>query len=666
MKCCAALCLILTLCIPGNLSAEDSLELSLFPNYMLPGSAARDLQPDRSSSADPESPWSLEAQPTPLLWNQTVPTDRKFFQLDWEPGENKPFTLELWVLDHVKYQRKQPLGAFLTIREPGGLQQPLATVGTWAGEAFFGIAQSPVGPFSRRNQVKSQPIELPHHGWARYYYHLVLTYDGSALKYYFNGELQPDVITERLSDWRGADWPAAPWFELSGYFALDPGLTLENFTQHAAAYPKALTAEEVEQAFLKRQGGILEGIRFPDQPHFTAGPYLNYATETGINLLFETDRPMEAVVEVLRQLPEDVANELSAAELISEKNMTRDRENDPSSSEFRRVLALAPEDRLHEMTLDGLNPDTPYFYRVVAREPEGESSDPTILDSGYLTFQTAVRPNQAFVFAIIGDTETRPHVNDKAAKQIWTERPHFALNLGDMTDSGREPRRFEWTHEYFLSMTQLHSRVPVFPVPGNGEKDLVWYRHYHRLPGDESHYSFKYGNAEFFMLDSNQDLGPDSIQYQWLEKALAASTATWKIACQHHAAYSSDENDYGNSWRGPSNHGDLNVQQLVPLFEKYGLDLNFFGHLHSYERSWPVKGKEAVGFTREGAANGTIYIQAGGAGGNLEDFAPTRVKRSAKTYTGHHYLMIRITGDHLRMEARDLEGRLRDYMDLVK
>ena len=75
---------------------------------------------------------------------------------------------------------------------------------------------------------------------------------------------------------------------------------------------------------------------------------------------------------------------------------------------------------------------------------------------------------------------------------------------------------------------------------------------------------------------------------------------------------------------------------------------------------------EATGFSMMGSADGPIYVQAGGAGGNLEDFAPTRNNRSAKTYTGHHYVMVRIIGDRLRLETRDLEGRLRDYLDLVK
>jgi hypothetical protein len=79
-----------------------------------------------------------------------------------------------------------------------------------------------------------------------------------------------------------------------------------------------------------------------------------------------------------------------------------------------------------------------------------------------------------------------------------------------------------------------------------------------------------------------------------------------------------------------------------------------FGHLHLYERTLPI---------REGQIDyehGVMYLLAGGAGGNLEDFAPTPAAFSAKTYRGHHYCTIQIAGDTLTMRMYDLEGALRD------
>ena len=115
---------------------------------------------------------------------------------------------------------------------------------------------------------------------------------------------------------------------------------------------------------------------------------------------------------------------------------------------------------------------------------------------------------------------------------------------------------------------------------------------YFSLPKPEYHYTFRYGNAQFFMIDSNKPLGPKSPQYEWLEKELAASKATWKFTCHHHPCFSSEENDYGDHNKGAEGtkygYGDRNARQLVPLYEKYGVDIAFNGHIHMYERTWPI------------------------------------------------------------------------------
>ena len=102
------------------------------------------------------------------------------------------------------------------------------------------------------------------------------------------------------------------------------------------------------------------------------------------------------------------------------------------------------------------------------------------------------------------------------------------------------------------------------------------------------------------------------------------------------------------------------MRRIVPLYEKYGVDLAMFGHLHLYERSHPI---------REGHVDlsaGTVHLLAGGGGGDLEDFAPTPAFFSAKTYPGHHYVMIEVAGDKLNLRMQDLHGVVRDWFTLEK
>jgi len=165
------------------------------------------------------------------------------------------------------------------------------------------------------------------------------------------------------------------------------------------------------------------------------------------------------------------------------------------------------------------------------------------------------------------------------------------------------------------------------------------------------------------MLDSNrrkEEFAPGGRQYKWLEKQLAASKAKWKFVCHHHATYTGEEDDYGNTWEGPSSFGDQMVRQIVPLYEKYGVDIAMFGHLHLYERSLPIKGGKV------NHPHGTIHLLAGGGGGHLEDFAPTPAFFSANSHRGHHYVTFQVSGNRLEMRTRDSKGRLRDFLILEK
>ncbi|HWJ69105.1 MAG TPA: metallophosphoesterase [Sphingobium sp.] len=549
---------------------------------------------------------SVSEAGTPRIFAQLKETDRRDLPVTTGSG---PFTAELWILDHVN----QRVGALL---DGGSAAQGDWALGYVSGQALFG----PIG----RDGVPALKVQTGE-GFKERWHHLVGVWNGRQWTLYVDGIKQAEMAAS------SAVRPTASLL-LSGYFDNERFMRLPHLVKSVAVYDKALDASEVKAAFAHRARLVEDGRLTDKALHFTQPPYLNAPTTSSIELSWETDHPIAATVEW-----------------------------GETADTLKQRRFLLGRDRLGGLTLDGLRADTPYFYRVSGVDSAGNP-----IDSGLLSFRSAPLPGAPFTMAISADTEARPHINSRMSALIWEERPNLLLLAGDLTDGGSENTRFEWTHEYFAGMGPLFGRVPVIAAPGNGESELHWFRHYHRQPGDEAFFSHRYGDAEIFVLDSNledreqREPGFRARQKAWLEQALAASTAKWKIAMHHHALMSTDDDDYGDSWTGKSRGGDpVTATEFQPLFEKYGVDLVFVGHLHAYERSWPI---------RDGKVdrNGVTYVQLGGMGGNLEDFQPTKPWFNRKAFRDHHFLMLRGAGDRLEAEVIDADGHRRDAFVLTR
>lgn len=364
--------------------------------------------------------------------------------------------------------------------------------------------------------------------------------------------------------------------------------------------------------------------QFPPQPSvISSGPYLQYATRTGVTVLWETSEKATSVVEYGDRAP--LTGRVEGGEACE----------------------------MHEVRIGNLKPQSCYFYRVVSKDASGRESA-----SEVYSFQTAVEEGTPYAFGGVSDTQTNPPIWGKISTLVFNERPNFVIHAGDIV--GKGPNREQWTEQFLKPAQGLMSRVPVFAILGNHDEDDANYYRYISNPEPEHRYTFTYGNGQFFMIDTKRSVEPGSEQHQWLERELAKSKATWKFAVHHYAPYSSDENDYGDAWKEPSARGDLRLRPLVRLYEKYGLDICFFGHIHDYERTWPIR-EDKIDPKR-----GVVYVQMGGAGGGLEDYAPTRSWFTAKVHRDHHFLIVNVCGKTLTLQAIDQNGVLFDQMELRK
>lgn len=453
------------------------------------------------------------------------------------------------------------------------------------------------------------------------WYHVAGVYDGRQMRLYVNGKL--DAAGDEQSG--PVLYAKSAPLVIGRYRDDDEDYPTQGAIKEVMLCPHAVTAEQLAAHFDADKPLADEPSVIPPGPRFAVEPYLQSATRTTMTVMWETESPATAVVEYGPTFPPKLGAKFDKPETVG------------------------------EVKLDNLEPGTKYFYRVVCTDPEGRK-----LESKPSTLMTAPGIDDAWSFTAIGDTQRNPVVTAKIAKLMWEKRPNFVVHCGDVVDDGAA--KWQWTGDLFKPCNELFGRVAVFPCIGNHEKNHEHYYRYFSLPKPEYYYSFKYGNAEFFVLDTNtrRDLTAKGEQYQWLDKALAASEAKWKFCFHHHPPYSSDDNDFGDTWKGPTTSGDVRVRAFVTLYEKHGVDVVFTGHVHVYERTWPIKAGKVE------QKGGVVYVTTGGGGGRLENFAPTPAFFKQEFRSDYHFCHVNLHRGSFALKAFDHEGRLFDQFALSK
>ena len=311
----------------------------------------------------------------------------------------------------------------------------------------------------------------------------------------------------------------------------------------------------------------------------------------------------------------------------------------------------------HHTILSNLKPDTEYFYIC----GDGTNWSPQY---SFITAPTQfVRP---FIIGMYGDMgvnnseTTIPRIINRVSSGEWD----WIFHYGDISYADDHLFKYEqvW-NDYFQKLQPAMPYVPYMTTPGNHEytayeldviheRGFKAYNYRFRMPGPESgtntsmFYSFNYANVHFVAISTETDFpgAPPreasvsfGDQMAWLEEDLKKANQQrekypWVIVCGHRPMYSSAtshvEDDTPEGF-------DLAVQQAFePLFYKYSVDLFVVGHVHNYERMYPVYNDTVYAFDYKNP-KATIHLLSGAAG-NIEgldnSFANPPPKWSAFNY----------------------------------
>ena len=353
----------------------------------------------------------------------------------------------------------------------------------------------------------------------------------------------------------------------------------------------------------------------------------------------------------------------------------------------------------HEVQLASLTADTKYYYSV------GSTTEILLLGNGQF-FVTSPIPGtrKKSRFWIIGDSGTgnndARNVRDAYAAFTDTTHTDLWIMLGDNayddgTDAEHQTAVFDmypvmlkksvlWpafgNHEGRSadSDTETGAFYDIFTLPRNAEAGGL-------ASGTEAYYSFDYANIHFICLNSyDVDRSVGGAMMTWLENDLAATNREWIIAFWHHPAYTKGSHD--------SDDESTLIQMRengLPILEAGGVDLAFFGHSHSYERSYLLDGHygnslsllpEMIldnGNGREDgdgiyikptfaqtAHEGAVYIVAGSSGKTSNSSLDHPAMFESLVELGS--VVLDIDGDRADVQFLNDNGTVRDYFTLLK
>ncbi|MEE8169604.1 MAG: metallophosphoesterase [Phycisphaerae bacterium] len=323
----------------------------------------------------------------------------------------------------------------------------------------------------------------------------------------------------------------------------------------------------------------------------------------------------------------------------------------------------------HVVTINGLTPDTTYFYDVGATTEVLAGGDADHF------FKTPPNPGASLPYSvwIVGDSGTgganQAAVRDAMLTFTAGTPPDLFVHVGDMAyDSGTDT---EFTNNFFAPHQDILRNTVCWPAIGNheaasaqsGTQSGPYYEAY-VLPiggesggvasGTEAYYAFDHGNVHYICLDSHDtDRSPGSTMLTWLQADLAATTQDWIVAFWHHPPYSKGTHDSDNVSDSGGRLRDMR-ENVLPIIEAGGVDLVLGGHSHIYERSFLVDGAYDTPTTAAG------HIVDGGDGDPAGD-GPYRKRPGINAREGAVYIVaghggrgLGGTGDHPLMFLSEL------------
>jgi hypothetical protein len=261
---------------------------------------------------------------------------------------------------------------------------------------------------------------------------------------------------------------------------------------------------------------------------------------------------------------------------------------------------------------------TPLILLIVLLVSGGASSDQVGVDERFKLssaiespYPNVLQGSYKYSFAFCGD----PHMQSKGEGffpeldiTIRQKMANFVIFGGDLTFLGQEAE-----YKNFLKNAN-DLTVPSYPALGNHDLYNSGWSNYWKYLGPSA-YSFYGGNAKFIVIDSaGGRIGEE--QMEWIKRQLKTNTQPLLFVVSHlpvcggsYALYNFPEFE--------------DRDELIKLFEKYGVDYVLQSHYHGYADT---------------TVNGVRYITSGSFSDGLLDSGQ------------RHFLLLNVYGPYVNID----------------
>lgn len=219
------------------------------------------------------------------------------------------------------------------------------------------------------------------------------------------------------------------------------------------------------------------------------GPYLQNPTEHSMTIMWETSLPAASRVDVM----------------YAERIHSGHQGNYKQPVDLFGSFSNESLTKAHKLTVDGLDPETPYYYRIYSWVGSSET------ESTWFMFKTAAGQGKPFSFTVTSETggysgfdSTDGEINRRIFQQMKHYRPDIALFIGDIVHD--EKNEEDWNRYFFDPGREFIVDTPIYSCLGNHEDNASWYYDLFAFPEPKNFYAFHYGDAHFICLDSTDGI----------------------------------------------------------------------------------------------------------------------------------------------------------------